>query len=171
MTGAPPQKHTHSPKMAIHGYPRLLSFTPFLLSNNSHTHPNYTAILDVRSLFSNIGALHFFAFIFQRFVLIPIFWGNTRVHLILTFKWMDFWGLLVITFLVIVATVLLLLPPFPFYLCPSSSLCSQTNTNFHKSQKLPVIFRQISTGNLAMVIVLRMQEWYCLQAIKPNFEV
>lgn len=93
------QKHTHSPKMAIHGYPRLLSFTPFLLSNNSHTHPNYTAILDVRSLFSNIGALHFFAFIFQRFVLIsPYFWGNTRVHLILTFKWMDFWGLLVITF-------------------------------------------------------------------------
>lgn len=76
MTGAPPQKHTHSPKMAIHGYPRLLSFTPFLLSNNSHTHPNYTAILDVRSLFSNIGALHFFAFIFQRFVLIPIFLGQ-----------------------------------------------------------------------------------------------
>lgn len=82
MTGAPPQKHTHSPKMAIHGYPRLLSFTPFLLSNNSHTHPNYTAILDVRSLFSNIGALHFFTFIFLTVrSYTPIFSGNTRMHL------------------------------------------------------------------------------------------
>lgn len=105
--------------------------------------------------------------------LYPYFWGNTRVHLILTFKWMDFWGLLVITFACYCCHCSSSSPPplFPFYLCPSSSLCSQTNTNFHKSQKLPVIFRQISTGNLAMVIVLRMQEWYCLQAIKPNFEV